>query len=220
MRLGKSEEKQWKEWIRKMRWRMRLFFILSCINALESHSTMVVVLKFLFSFVNAFIHVWHSCCVRACNAVALFVYFDVFVWLVSKEEKRCKLNMEIPLLPATYEVRAPPHPCVLSDIFVSQISWEKCDHAYIYAKPKIHTWWYKSWFQFSIKFYVIQYRWCSLFNQTQPTGIHLYLFTFCKNIINFFPWDYTEKKFEVGFTWKAIQFSLKFNSMFSSKGYT
>lgn len=79
-------------------------FIFNCSVSLESLSTMVAVLKLLFSFVNAFMRVWHSCCVRACNVAALFVYFDVFFQPESKEEKGCKLNMEmnnIPLLPAT-----------------------------------------------------------------------------------------------------------------------
>lgn len=79
-------------------------FIFNCSVSLESLSTMVAVLKLLFSFVNAFMRVWHSCCVQACNVAALFVYFDVFFQPESKEEKGCKLNMEmnnIPLLPAT-----------------------------------------------------------------------------------------------------------------------
>lgn len=115
-------------------------FIFNCSVFLESHSTRAVVLKLLFSFVNACMHVWHSCCVQACHALALFAYFDVFFWLGSKEEKWCKLNMEIitshfcqtPM--RSCDIRAPPHPCVLSEFFVSQISWEKCEHAYIYAK--------------------------------------------------------------------------------------
>lgn len=105
--------------------------------------------------------------------------------LCLRKKKRCKLNIEIPLLPATYEVmwyQSPSSPL--------RAFWHFCQPELMRKMwPCIHlcktqnTYLMIQIMQFEIfNIYVIQYRWCSIFNQTQPTGINLYLFMFCKNI--------------------------------------